>query len=121
MPRLSKNATTFALPESSPTVSKHTGNPYSKNTLATYRTRLNVLALNGITNVVDLAQNQDAAIKIALAESKNDSNKMRTYLSAMFYALTALPNESKSKLQCEYEKHRSFGNKKGECVIVDES
>jgi hypothetical protein len=120
MPRLSKNTTTFTLSDSSPTVSKHTGNPYSKNTLATYKTRLNFLASNGITNPSDLAQNQDEAIKLALADTKGDSNRMRTYLSAMFYALDALPSASKTKLQCEYEKHRTFGVKKGECLI-DES
>lgn len=117
MPRLSKNAPTFLLPDSTPTVSKHTGNPYSKNTLATYKTRLNSLAQNGIVDASQLVQNQDEAIKIGLAESKGDSNKMRLFLSAMFYALDALPNSSKTKLQCEYEKHRTFGVKKGECLL----
>lgn len=121
MPRLSKNATQFLLPDSAPTVSKHTGNPYSKNTLATYRTRLNTLANNGIPSAVELVSQQEDAIKIALAESKGDSNKMRVYLSAMLYALDALPLESKTKILCEYEKHRTFGVKKGECLIADES
>ena len=121
MPRLSKSAPTFLLPDSAPTVSKHTGAPYSKNTLATYKTRLNALASHGIANASDLSANQDEAIKVALAESKGDSNKMRLFLSAMFYALDALPDLSKTKLQCEYEKHRTFGVKKGECLIADES
>ena len=117
MHRLSKDSITFAIPDSAPTVSKHTGQAYSKNTLATYKTRLNVLAAHGITSASELAHKQDDAIKVALAECKGDSNKMRIYLSAMFYVLDALPNEAKSKLQCEYEKHRSFGTKKGECLI----
>lgn len=109
MPRTKKDAPIFIVGET-PSVSKHTGKEYSENTLNTYRTRLNALANKGIATVADLAQRQEAAIQIAQDESKGDSNKMRVYLSAMLWALTSLPAESKSKLHSEYEKHRTFKN-----------
>jgi hypothetical protein len=109
MPRTKKDAPIFIVGET-PSVSKHTGKEYSENTLNTYRTRLNTLANKGIVSVADLAQRQEAAIKIAQEESKGDSNKMRVYLSAMLWALTSLPAEAKGKLHSEYEKHRTFKN-----------
>ncbi len=106
MPRTKKNAQHFLLPEGLPTESKHTGKAYSEYTLKVYQQKLDKLISSGINNASDLAQNQDKAIQFAQEDTKGESSKMRQYLSAMFYALSALPDEAKTKLYDEYQKHK---------------
>ena len=105
MPRPKPGTPTFVLPNDLPSVSRHTGQPYSDYTLKTYTTKLNKLALEGITTAADLSQNQEKAIKIAKAESASDPHKMRLFLSAMFYALSGLPNEAKTKIYEEFKRN----------------
>jgi|LakMenEpi03Aug12_release.lakeMendotaPanAssembly.Ray.scaffolds.fasta_scaffold536193_2 hypothetical protein len=107
MPRTKKDAQHFLLPDGLPTESKHTGKAFSEYTLKVYQQKLDKLVASGINNASDLAQNQDKAIQIAQQETKGESPKMRQYLSAMFYALSSLPNESKTKLYDEFQKHKS--------------
>jgi hypothetical protein len=105
MPRTKAGTPTFLLGDDLPTTSKHTGKPYSDFTLKTYQTKLNKLALQGITNAAELSQNQDKAIDVAKADSGNDPHKMRLFLSAMFYALSNLPNAAKTKIYNEFQKN----------------
>ena len=105
MPRPKKGTPLFVLSDTLPTTSKHTGKPYSDYTLKTYQTKLNKLALEGITNAAELSQQQEKAIEVAKADSDNDPQKMRLFLSAMFYALTLLPNAAKTKIYTEFKKH----------------
>jgi len=107
MPRTKKDSVHFTLPDDLPTESKNTGKPYSDFTMKLYRQKLDKLALGGIPDVVSLAQNQDKAIDIAKQDSGGDQAKMRVHLSAMFYALSNLPNESKTKIYNEFQKNRS--------------
>jgi hypothetical protein len=97
----------FQLPSDLPTVSRHTGNPFSSTTLNTYKTRLNKLAAGGISSVDELIANQDKAIEISKADTSSDPAKMRVYLSAMFWVLTNTPQSNKQKLYSEFNSYKS--------------
>lgn len=78
----------------------------TKNTLKTYKTCLNKLSAAEISTVSELVAHQDKAIEIAKKETKGDESKMRIFLSACFYVLSDMPNESKTKLFNEFQKYK---------------
>ena len=95
----------------------------TKNTLSIYKGKLNKLAAQEITTVSDILQNQEKVIEIAKADTKSDKNKMRLFLSAVFYATADVPLESKLKLYNEFQNYKDEPYRKfvkGEPLIKDD-
>ena len=95
----------------------------SKNTLSIYKSKLNKLAQEDITTVSEVLQNQDKVIDIAKKETGGDKNKMRLFLSAVFYACADVPLETKLKLYNEFQNHKDEPYRKfvkGTPLIEDE-
>lgn len=78
----------------------------SKNTLNLYKSKLNKLSKENINTVSDIIYNQDKVISIAKAATGEDKNKMRFFLSAVFYVLADTPLETKLKLYNEFQNYK---------------
>ena len=111
------------MPRASFTLPDNITKVITNNTKKQYLNRLNKLAQENITTVSDIVQHQDKVIEIAKKSTGSDPDKMRFFLSAIFYATNELPLESKLKLYNEFqnnkpEKYRKFV--KGESLIKDD-
>lgn len=119
MPRPKKDIPRFTLASDLPTESKRTGKPFSSYTTNLYKSKLDRLASEGIQDADAILANQNKVISIARANSVefvdadngektatvNDS-KMRIFLSAVFYALSNVPNDRKVALYNEFQNHK---------------
>lgn len=136
MPRPKKDIARFTLASDLPTESKRTGKPFSSYTTNLYKSKLDKLASEGIQDADAIVANQEKVIKIAKANSveladadngektaKVSDSKMRIFLSAVFYALSNVPNEKKIALYNEFQNHKEEQYRKfikGSSLITDE-
>jgi hypothetical protein len=78
----------------------------TKNTLSSYKSRLNRLATAGYSTVDSLVNNQDDIIQIVKdsgGDSDPERHKKRIFMSAIFYALSDLDNSHKKKYHAYFQ------------------
>jgi len=83
----------------------------STGTRAVYKSHLNKLAKEGITNDREILANQEKVIEI-IKKISTDKSKRRVFYSAVFYAISFHPNESLKK-----ELFEAFQEEKDEKTI----
>ena len=119
MPRPKKDVPRFTLAADLPTESSRTGKPFAQYTLNLYKSKLDKLASDGISDAAAIVANQTKVIEVAkknsvsFVDSDNgektarlDDAKMRIFLSAVFYALSNVPNEKKVTLYNEFQNYK---------------
>lgn len=136
MPK-AKGKKTFTLPDNLPTVSKRTSEPFSDTTIKMYKSKLNKLAEEGFSNINELLANQETVIQIArrnctsIVDNKVngektavvDPQKMRAFLSAIFYVLSNVSLDDKVALYNEFQSYKDEPYRKiikGTSMIEDE-
>ena len=96
---MSRPKTRFQIPQiSSKTISVASYN--------IYRSRLNKIASQGITNREEILNNQSRVCEIIKNFVADNKQQGRVFLSAVFYVLADTPNSEKTILYNEFQKYK---------------